>query len=358
MLEHLENIKKGIDNNQYPNEISVIDGIIKPLLYALNWNIFDTINSVIPEYLIAGNGKRVDIALCDQKRPCVFVECKKMGGIDDNAQEQLLNYAFREGVPMAILTDGRQWNFYLPAEQGSFSERQFYQLDLIARETVDIENKLNRYLKYEFVISGEAIENAKKDYKDAKTDKEIIAQLPKAWEALVKDKDELLVEALAEKVESMCGYKASEKAVLDFLHTLDFKRNEVIKKPLKIISKNDNLTNNIINSVLKPKSWLEVTEIQSMVCHYYDVSMTNLMSKKRTQHLVIPRQMAMHLSKQYTRLAFADIGMTFRRDHSTVIHANKKIPELVKHNPIIKEDYQILKLKIHARIDRYPKTSL
>ncbi len=252
MLERLEKIKKDIINSQYPNEISVIDGIIKPLLHALNWDIFDTIDNVIPEYSIAG--KRVDIALCYQKKSYVFVECKRMGGIDDNAQEQLLNYAFHEGVPMAILTDGRHWNFYLPAEQGKFRERQFYQLDLVERETVDIKNKLNRYLKREFVISGKAIENAKKDYKDVKKDKEIITQLPKAWKALIEDKDELLVEVLAEKVESMCGYKVSEKAVLYFLHTLNLKENKKIEKPVKTISNNNNLMNNKTNL---QKPWFE-----------------------------------------------------------------------------------------------------
>jgi predicted type IV restriction endonuclease len=48
----------------------------------------------------------------------------KQVGQSDRAERQLFEYAFHDGVPMAILTDGREWNFFLPGEQGDYGERR------------------------------------------------------------------------------------------------------------------------------------------------------------------------------------------------------------------------------------------
>jgi predicted type IV restriction endonuclease len=63
----------------------------------------------------------VDFALCHPARkPAVFIEVKKVGLSDAAAEKQLFEYAFYKGIPMAILTDGQDWQFFLPAEQGDF----------------------------------------------------------------------------------------------------------------------------------------------------------------------------------------------------------------------------------------------
>ncbi len=124
------------------------------------------------------------------------------------------------------------------------------------------------------------------------------------------------------------------KAGVEFLHIRAEDLNE--SEVRKIL---DDLLSNT-------KKLVDITDIQEVVCHYYGVNMVNLISKKRTQDLVIPRQMAMCLSKQYTRLSLAAIGMAFKRDHTTVIHAREKMLKQIKHNMTTKEDYQNLKLRI------------
>ena len=126
------------------------------------------------------------------------------------------------------------------------------------------------------------------------------------------------------------------KAGVDFLHIRPEELSETeVRKIL------DDLLSNTIKLV-------DIADIQKIVCHYYGVSMVNLMSKKRTQDLVIPRQMAMHLSKQYTRLSLAAIGLAFKRDHTTVIHAHEKMLKKIKHSATTKDDYQNLKLRISS----------
>lgn len=88
-------------------------------------------SEVAPEYRIGD--RRVDFCLRLNGVARVFVEAKKPAEDLDSAahQEQLLDYAFREGIEIAVLTNGIQWWFYLPAGQGSWDQRKFFAVDLL-----------------------------------------------------------------------------------------------------------------------------------------------------------------------------------------------------------------------------------
>jgi hypothetical protein len=118
---------------------------------------------------------------------------------------------------MAILTDGQEWSFYLPGEQGRYDERRVYKLDLLEREISEAENRLERYLGYKSVCSGAALKAARSDYQNVSRIREIEANLPKAWSALLKEQDSLLLDLLAEKVEDLCGYKPDVDVCSQFL---------------------------------------------------------------------------------------------------------------------------------------------
>lgn len=204
LSEHLKKIKDGLREGRFNSEAAVSQGILLPTLSELGWPIFD-ISIVIPEYAV--EGRRVDYALCHPKnKPYVFIEVKKVGFLD-GADKQLFEYAFHLGVPIAILTDGQEWSFYLPGEQGRYDERRVYKLDILERNIEEAENKLLSYLSYQNVCSGKALESARSDYKNVARIRIIEANLAKAWETLLKDHDSLLLELLAEKVEDLCGYK-------------------------------------------------------------------------------------------------------------------------------------------------------
>ena len=117
LVNIVQDIQSRLKTGQVANEASVTQGSVLPILQALGWSIFDA-RIVCPEYTV--EGKRVDFALCHQpRRPDIFMEVKQVGK-SEGADRQLFEYAFHTGVPMAVLTTGQEWHFYLPAEQGTY----------------------------------------------------------------------------------------------------------------------------------------------------------------------------------------------------------------------------------------------
>ena len=77
-------------------------------------------------------------------------------------------------------------------------------------------------------------------------------------------------------------------------------------------------------------SVVTIEDIQKIVVNYYNLSMSDFLSSRRSRHVARPRQIAMYLSKKLTTKSLPDIGRKFTgRDHTTVIHAIKKIEELM-----------------------------
>lgn len=213
--QEIEGIREGIKAGRYPNEAAVSQGIVLRLLHALGWPAYDT-QIVWPEYSLSG--RRVDFALCHPsiKKPIALVEVKQIGQ-SDGAERQLFEYAFHDGVPMAILTDGREWNFFLPGEQGDYGERRVYKLDIVERDLAECTMRLQRYLLYSAIASGAAIQAARDDYRNVSRDRQMKAALPTAWAKLVEDEDDMLVEIVADRVESLCGFKPDPDMVVRFL---------------------------------------------------------------------------------------------------------------------------------------------
>jgi hypothetical protein len=215
--EQIEKAREAIRQGRFISEAAVSQGILLPFLHALGWPVFDT-SIVVPEYSL--EGRRVDYGLCHPaNRPAVFIEVKKIG-FSEGADRQLFEYAFHVGVPMAILTNGQEWSFYLPGEQGRYDERRVYKLDLLERSSTEASERLNRYLSYERICSGEALKAARSDYQNVARNREIDATLPKAWSALLEEQDSLLLDLLAEKVEDLCGYKPDLDVCGNFLASL------------------------------------------------------------------------------------------------------------------------------------------
>lgn len=83
-----------------------------------------------------------------------------------------------------------------------------------------------------------------------------------------------------------------------------------------------------------------VDNIQKTVAEYYKIKMADMLSKRRSRSVARPRQMAMSLSKELTNHSLPEIGDAFGgRDHTTVLHACRKIAQLREESHDIKEDY-------------------
>ena len=92
---------------------------------------------------------------------------------------------------------------------------------------------------------------------------------------------------------------------------------------------------------------INVEFIQNLVAAHFNLNIQELLSARRSRSLARPRQIAMYLAKQHTTNSLPDIGRKFsNRDHTTVIHAVKKIEELIKKDNEIKQNVSEIKKRI------------
>jgi chromosomal replication initiator protein len=94
---------------------------------------------------------------------------------------------------------------------------------------------------------------------------------------------------------------------------------ELIKEVLKKL---------LTQSEKKPVS---IEDILKIITTRFDIKISELRSRKKSKNLVLPRQIAMYLSRKLTSYSFPDIGMKIGgRDHSTVIYANNKVAKMIE----------------------------
>ena len=87
-----------------------------------------------------------------------------------------------------------------------------------------------------------------------------------------------------------------------------------------------------------------IDEIQKKVAAHYNIRLADMYSARRARQVARPRQVAMYLAKQLTPRSLPEIGRKFGgRDHTTVIHAVKKIEELSAYDPAFSEDVELLR---------------
>jgi chromosomal replication initiator protein len=88
---------------------------------------------------------------------------------------------------------------------------------------------------------------------------------------------------------------------------------------------------------------VSIDNIQKTVAEYYKIKVSDLHSKRRNRSVARPRQVAMSLAKELTSHSLPEIGDAFGgRDHTTVLHACRKIVELKGTNTDIEEDVKNL----------------
>ncbi|MBB3455453.1 chromosomal replication initiator protein [Rhizobium sp. BK313] len=93
---------------------------------------------------------------------------------------------------------------------------------------------------------------------------------------------------------------------------------------------------------------VRIEDIQRIVARHYNVSRQELVSNRRTRVIVKPRQIAMYLSKTLTPRSFPEIGRRFGgRDHTTVLHAVRKIEELISGDSKLSHEIELLKRLIN-----------
>ena len=94
---------------------------------------------------------------------------------------------------------------------------------------------------------------------------------------------------------------------------------------------------------------INIDNIQKIVASFFHISLQDMLSPRRSRSLARPRQIAMYLSKKFTSKSLPDIGRKFsNRDHTTVIHAVKKIDQLIEKDEGIKNNIIEIKKQLQS----------
>ena len=111
-----------------------------------------------------------------------------------------------------------------------------------------------------------------------------------------------------------------------------------------IVSRTQETAKEALRDILNLNSrQVSVEGIQKTVAEYYKIKLADLLSKRRSRSVARPRQIAMALAKELTNHSLPEIGDAFGgRDHTTVLHACRKVKALQEESADIREDYKNL----------------
>lgn len=92
---------------------------------------------------------------------------------------------------------------------------------------------------------------------------------------------------------------------------------------------------------------ITISEIQHGVAEHYAIKLSDLLSPRRARSVARPRQIAMFLAKDLTNKSLPEIGRSFgNRDHTTIMHGVKRVIQLCKDDPSIREDVEMLRRRL------------
>jgi len=104
------------------------------------------------------------------------------------------------------------------------------------------------------------------------------------------------------------------------------------------------LAKEVLGKLLGPPQAISVESIQKVVANFFNLKISDLKSQRKVKLIAFPRQISMYLSRKYTDCSYPEIGNKFGgKDHSTVIHAVKKIEKKLQEDPSFKSTMETLK---------------
>lgn len=201
------------------NEQEAITEILL-VVQGLGW---DPLNDVKQEYSVSGG--RIDIALLGPERVLAFIEAKAPRVDLIHHVEQVVKYAFRQGVDICVLTNGLEWWLYVPMERVPFEDRQFVTLKTREDPIWQLAERLDNYLGKESLLSGRALTAAQEALEKKRSDCRLGEAIPETWRAMLAEPDDDLVELVRERVHEKEGIRPTKERVA-----------EVVQRPVKLAS--------------------------------------------------------------------------------------------------------------------------
>ena len=101
----------------------------------------------------------------------------------------------------------------------------------------------------------------------------------------------------------------------------------------------------------KQRKLANIITIQEAVAEKYGIDRERLISKNRTDYFVLPRHIAIYLSREMAEASLEVIGNMFMRDHTTVIHAIEKIRKLLKEQKFFQEEMKEVRARVKGAIN-------
>ena len=182
------------------NEEAAKFRILAPIMADLAWDPFG--QDVLWEHPVGGKKSRgrVDIALQAEGRIRALIEAKAPGANLAHHVEQVLGYAFHEGVDICVLSNGLQWWLYLPREPGAPEERCFSTLKLDEDPIDQISHDLDVFLGRESLLGGRAVERAGQVRRALREAAHLEQEMPEIWQRMLTEPDSELIELIGQRV--------------------------------------------------------------------------------------------------------------------------------------------------------------
>jgi hypothetical protein len=195
------------------DEASTKQAVVLRLLSFLGWDIFN-VEEVYPDF--STNSSNVSYALRIRNSSKVFIEVKRVHKKLDSYQKDLVDLAARDGVGLAILTNGLTWWFYLDSDSDNWEQKWFHSIDLLEQKPETIVSELIDLLTKNKVAKGQSMKTAKTFFQKKKQ-KLASDFLPEAWNHVLTQPNKIFVELLSEQTEKLCSYKLDAETVEKFI---------------------------------------------------------------------------------------------------------------------------------------------
>jgi hypothetical protein len=195
------------------DEASTKQAVVLRLLSFLGWDIFN-VEEVYPDF--STGSSNISYALRIRNTNKVFIEVKRVHKKLDSYQKELVDLAARDGVNLAVLTNGITWWFYLVSAPGNWKQKWFLSMDLMKQKTDVIVSHLLDLLEKDKISKGQSLRAAKTLFQKKK--QKLAADfLPEAWNQILTQPNKIFVELLSEQTEKLCRYKVDTKTVEKFI---------------------------------------------------------------------------------------------------------------------------------------------
>lgn len=193
------------------NEQEAITEILL-VVQELGW---DPLRQVKQEYPVSGG--RIDIALLGPERVVAFIEAKAPRVGLNRHVEQVVRYAFHEGVDICVLTNGLEWWLYLPMEPVPFEDRRFATLKIRKDPIRQLAESLGTFLGEQNLVSSRARKAAREALETKRSDRVLQSAIPGTWREMLAGPDNELVELVRERLFEKVGLRPTIDQVVDVI---------------------------------------------------------------------------------------------------------------------------------------------